>query len=71
MLSRHARPIRTLHVDDLVVLVAKCLSAFTHFVTVCQKKTKKVNVTSYDAAPMNEAGPLDTGRPIPILSPKP
>jgi len=32
LLSRPARPIRTLHLDDLVLLVAKCLSGFTHFV---------------------------------------
>jgi len=30
-----ARPIRPLHLDDLVLLVAKCLSGFTHFVIVC------------------------------------
>ena len=27
-----ARPIRTLHLDYVVQLVAKCLSGFTHFV---------------------------------------
>ena len=32
MLTRPARPIRTLHLDDLVLLVAKCLSGLTHFV---------------------------------------
>jgi hypothetical protein len=31
-----ARPIRTLHLDDLVLLVAKCLSGFTHFVILGQ-----------------------------------
>ena len=30
MPSRPARPTRTLHVDDLALLVAKCLSSFTH-----------------------------------------
>jgi hypothetical protein len=29
-----ARPIRTLHLDDSVLLVAQCLSGFTHFVIV-------------------------------------
>jgi hypothetical protein len=28
---KRARPIRTLHLEDLVLLVAKCLSGFTHF----------------------------------------
>ena len=32
MLSRPARPINTLHLDDLVLLVPKCQSGFTHFV---------------------------------------
>ena len=32
MVSRPARPIRKLHLDDLVLLVAKCLCGFTHFV---------------------------------------
>ena len=27
-----ARPIRTFHLDDFVLLVAECLSGFTHFV---------------------------------------
>jgi len=36
-----ARLIRTLHLDDLVLLVAKCLSGFTHFVILvpCQFKS--------------------------------
>ena len=32
MLSRPARPIRTPHLDDFELLVATCLSGFTHFV---------------------------------------
>ena len=37
MPSRPARPIRMLHLDDLVLLVAKCLSDFTHFVIYCSQ----------------------------------
>jgi hypothetical protein len=33
--SRSTRSIRTLHLDDLALLVAKCLSGFTHFVIPC------------------------------------
>jgi len=32
-----ARPIRTLHLDDLVLLLAKCLSGFTHFFTFTKR----------------------------------
>ena len=34
MVSRPARPIRTLHLDDLALLVAESLRGFTHFVIV-------------------------------------
>jgi len=32
VLSRSSGPLRTLHLDGLVLLVARCLSDFTHFV---------------------------------------
>jgi hypothetical protein len=40
VLSRPARPIRTLHLDDVVLLVAKCLSGFTHFVITLSRGHK-------------------------------
>jgi hypothetical protein len=47
-----ARPIRTLNLDDLVLLVARCLSGFTHFVIFCHYKL----VAEVDRGPSRPVG---------------
>ena len=59
-----ARPIRTLHLDDLILLVAKCLSGFTHFVILLYALHDVASTSNQSLA----MGPkyLDTTTPVPI-----
>jgi len=59
VLNRPARPIRTLHLDDLVLLVAKCTSGFTHSV-IAKEESKWSDVgQALPAAAQRELGVHD------------
>ena len=47
MLSLPARPISKLHLDDLVLLAAKCPCGFTHFVMFTSTQATSVTSTGY------------------------
>ena len=69
MLSRPARPIRTLHLEDLVLLVAKCVSGFTHFVIEALYALDAVDhirsISGKGASPPQT--PPSTDRPLSLL----
>ena len=75
MLSRPARPIRTLHSDGLVKPVAKCLSGLKHCQTVSYKLLStfgfNFNVRRYTMATHGEPPTLPNGRAVQVDPIKP
>jgi len=72
VLSRPARPIITLHLDDLVLLVAECLSGFMHFVipgkTLPSSQARHARHMRWRPAAATRSSPLL--RPVRYCSPR-